>query len=165
MPVRGRKEPGALAGTGQRHPPFEPVHGAESPAEIEKRAEVVHSALLEHAPYLRESRFLPAVHRYLRAAAREALLDDYIQKLCDEDGPGAVPSRMWEQATAATRLAAKLGTDLGLDPIGHARIRSLSSGAAESEQSLAALAAEGARTRGGQVIEATAEEVEPDQRD
>jgi hypothetical protein len=47
-----------------------------------------------------------------------------------------VPSRTWEQATAASRLSAKLGSDLGLDVIGHARIRALATGA---ESSLAGL--------------------------
>jgi hypothetical protein len=162
VPSKSLKRPGPLAGTKQRHPPWKPVHGAESPAEIEKRAGVVHSALLEHAPYLSEPRFIPAVDRYLRAAAREALLHDYIQDVAAEKGAGAVPSRVWEQATAATRLAAKLGSGLGLDPIGHARIRSLSSGAAESEQSLADLAAEGRaireRREAAQTIDTTAEE-------
>jgi hypothetical protein len=57
------------------------------------------------------------------------LLHDYITFVCDEKGPRAVPSRTWEQATAASRLSAKLGSDLGLDVIGHARIRALSVGA------------------------------------
>jgi hypothetical protein len=46
---------------------------------------------------------------------------------------------VWEQATAAARLAAELGSDLGLDPISHARIRALSSGA-EAIEAAASLA-------------------------
>jgi hypothetical protein len=65
-----------------------------------------------------------------------------------KDGPGSVSSRVWEQATAAARLAAKLGSDLGLDPIGHARIRALSAGAEVTEATLADLAATGAQTSG-----------------
>jgi hypothetical protein len=101
-------------------PPFEDgntaslVHGSYSDRAISDRAVEVHSALLEHAPYLDEPRFIPAVDRYLKAAARESLLHDYITSVCDEKGPGAVPSRTWEQATAASRLSAKLGSDLGL---------------------------------------------------
>jgi hypothetical protein len=155
-------------GSKERHPDFDSetgreiavVHGAESPVEIEKRAEVVHSALLEHAPYLDEPRFIPAVDRYLKAAARESLLHDHIEKL-----KGDVPMRVYEQATACSRLAAKLGSDLGLDPIGHARIRALSSGAAAVEQSLADLAAEGRgiaeRRKAAQTIDTTAVEDEP----
>jgi hypothetical protein len=97
-------------------PPFEDgntaslVHGSYSDRAINDRAVEVHQALLEHAPYLDEPRFLPTVNRYLQAAAREALLNDYITSVCDEKGPGAVPSRTWEQPTAASRLSAKLGS-------------------------------------------------------
>lgn len=124
-------------------------HGAYSERAIAERAELVHGELLEHAPYLAEMRFAPAVARYLHAASREALLDEHIRQVCDEQGAGAVPARVWEQVTAAARLAAKLGSDLGLDPIGHAKIRALSgaAGAAESSASLADLAAEGKRVR------------------
>ncbi len=140
---------------GVERPPFEDgntanlVHGAYSERAIAERAELVHAELLTYAPYLGEDRFMPALARYLAAASREALLDDHIAKVCAEKGAGAVPARVWEQATAATRLAAKLGSDLGLDPIGHARIRALSAGAdaSESAASLAELGAEGRRAR------------------
>jgi hypothetical protein len=140
---------------GQSRPPFESGHtlsirhGANSERAIAERAEVVHDELLLHAPYLDEERFIPAVERYLKAAAREVLLDEYVQRVTAEQGAGAVPAKVWEQVTAAARLAAKLGSDLGLDPIGHARIRALSgaAGAAESSASLADLAAEGKRIR------------------
>jgi hypothetical protein len=136
-----------------KYEPFEPgntlalTHGASSPAKIAERAELVHAQLLEYAPYLDEPRFMPACQRYLDAAARESLLNGHIQAVAAEKGTGAVATRVWEQATAAARLAAKLGSDLGLDPIGHARIRALSSGAAASEASLADLAAEGRAIR------------------
>ena len=123
------------------------VHGAESPRAINERAIEVHEALLEHAPFLDEPRFIPAVNRYLQSAAREALLHDHIVALSADKGPGAVPSRVWEQATAAARLSAKLGSDLGLDPIGHARIRALSVGAEVGQQSLADLAERGRAIR------------------
>jgi hypothetical protein len=132
-------------------PDFEPgnvaalVHGANSERAIAAKAAEVHGELLTLVPYLAEEKFLPAVSRYLQAAAREALLHTHITTLSAEKGPGAVPARVWEQATAAARLAAKLGSDLGLDPIGHARIRALSAGAGVAEASLADLAAEGRR--------------------
>ena len=136
-------------------PPFEPgnskalVHGGSSPRAIAERAELVHAELLTVAPYLSEPKFLPSVSRYLNAAAREALLHEHIVSVSEEQGVGKVPSRVWEQATAAARLAAKLGSDLGLDPIGHARIRALSAGA-DARASLADLAAEGRRLRNGE---------------
>jgi hypothetical protein len=123
------------------------THGATSPRAIAERAEQVHAELLAVAPYLAEPKFAPAANRYLQAAAREALLHEHITRLSDEKGPGAVPARVWEQATAAARLAARLGSDLGLDPIGHARIRALSAGAEATEASLADLVAEGRRIR------------------
>jgi hypothetical protein len=138
-----------------QRPPFEPGHtlslrhGAYSERAIAARAEAVHAELLTFAPYLDEPRFLPAVQRYLDAAARELLLHEHVERLSAEKGTGAVPARVWEQATAAARLAAKLGSDLGLDPIGHARIRALSaaSGASEASQSLAELTEQGRRIR------------------
>jgi hypothetical protein len=148
-------------------PAFEPgnlakvTSGARSPRVIAERAEHVHAELLTYAPYLDEDRFIPAVRRYLHAASREALLDDHIREVCDEKGAGAVSSRTWEQVSAAARLAAKLGSDLGLDPIGHAKIRALSASAGASEQSLGDLAAAGARVRAARAaasIDATAEE-------
>jgi hypothetical protein len=136
------------------HDPFEAgndvalKHGAYSERVIAQRAVEVHKALLDCAPYLSEPKFLPAVNRYLQAAAREALLHDHIVSVSEATGAGAVPSRVWEQATAVARLAAKLGSDLGLDPIGHARIRSLSVNAEAAEMTLGELMAEGRRTTG-----------------
>lgn len=137
-----------------RHPAFEKgnqfslvTHGADSPRAIAARAAEIHDELLAHAPYLNEARFLPAVSRYLSAASREALLHDHIVKVSAEKGAGAVSSRLWEQVTAAARLAAKLGSDLGLDPIGHARIRALSVGAEATEHGLTDLMAQGRAIR------------------
>jgi hypothetical protein len=144
---------GSMMVAGQEREPFKPghelslKHGANSERVIAERAKVVHSELLTHAPYLAEERFIPAVNRYLRAASREALLDDWIRVVCDEKGAGAIPARTWEQATANARLAAKLGSDLGLDPIGHARIRALSVGAEASAASLDQLSATGRAIR------------------
>ncbi len=140
---------------GYSWPPFQPghtlstVHGAESPRVIAAKAKEVHEALLECAPYLAEDKFLPAVNRYLTAAAREALLDNHIQSVSASKGAGAVPLRMWEQVTAAARLAAKLGSDLGLDPLGHARIRALSAGAEATQAAMTDL-----RQRGAALVEA-----------
>jgi len=81
------------------------VHGASSPRAIAEKATEVHRSLIEHAPYLAQAIFAPQVSRYLEATAREQLLHGYIVRLCAEKGPQAVPSRVWEQATAASRLA------------------------------------------------------------
>jgi hypothetical protein len=153
---------------GVERPPFEDgntaalVHGGNSEQAIAERAELVHAELLTFAPYLDEPRFMPALSRYLAAAAREALLDEHIRNVCAENGAGAVPPRVWEQVTAAARLAAKLGSDLGLDPIGHARIRALSAGADASgaAASLAELSAAGRRARlaAGGAVAASAED-------
>lgn len=142
-----------MSPAGERHPVYEAAntmavtHGARSERAIAAKAAEVHAELLEVAPYLREDKFLPAVNRYLQAAAREALLHHHIVSVSDERGPGAVASRVWEQATAASRLAAKLGSDLGLDPIGHARIRALSTGADVAERSLTDLQQRGRQIR------------------
>jgi phage terminase small subunit len=58
-------------------------------------------------------------------------------------------TRLLEVATAAARLAAKLGSDLGLDPIGHAKIRALGAGADASAAAadLASLSAAGKAAR------------------
>jgi hypothetical protein len=150
-----------------RHEPFEKgnrfsvvSHGASSPRAIAARAAEIHDALLDAAPYLAEDRFLPAVSRYLSAAAREALLHDHITRVSQEKGVGAVPVRLWPEATAAARLAAKLGSDLGLDPHGYARIRALSVGANVGQATLADLAATGKAIRERRDAELAAEALE-----
>jgi hypothetical protein len=123
------------------------VHGASSPRAIAEKAEEVHRALVEHVPYLAQAIFAPQVSRYLEATAREQLLHGYIVRLCAEKGPQAVPSRVWEQATAASRLASQFADALGLSPRGHAELKALAIGAERAEQSVADLIAEGGRIR------------------
>ena len=139
---------------GRSRDPFPPGntvalrHGAYSERAIEKRAEQVHATLLEVAPWLTaEQAFAPAVVRYLRAAAREALLDEHIRTVSAEKGVGAVSSRTFEQCTAASRLAAKLGQDLGLSPLGLARLRAQAANAEISAETLADLSDKGRRIR------------------
>jgi hypothetical protein len=132
-----------------RHPDFEPAnlvaltHGAQSERAIEARAAEVHEQLLELAPWCDHPHFLPSVNRYLQAAAREALLHSHIVRLSADKGPGSVPARVWESATAATRLAHTLAGDLGLTPLGEARLRAVAGSAAVTEMSLADLMARG----------------------
>jgi len=135
---------------GYRWKDFTPVHGAESPAVIEAKAAEVRAEIRELVPWLDEPSFLPAVSRWLRAEARALLLHDHIAAVSAEKGAGAVPVRQWEQVTAADRLAAKLGTDLGLDPIGRARIMAVATAAELGQQTLADLAEQGRATKGYQ---------------
>ena len=153
---------------GRERPPFEPgntaalVHGGNSERAIAERAADVHAELAGVAPWLSERHFAPALHRYLRAAAREALLDEHVQRVCAEKGADAVPARVWEQATAAARLAAKLGQDLGLDPIGHARLKAVAATAELSVASLAELGAEGRQALDARTLNGDAPAIEPD---
>ncbi len=133
---------------GYRWKDFTPVHGAESTAVVEAKAAEVRAEIRELVPWLDEPSFLPAVSRWLRAEARALLLHDHIAAVSAESGAGAVPVRQWEQVTAADRLAAKLGTDLGLDPIGRARIMAIATAAEVGQATLADLAELGRQTAG-----------------
>jgi hypothetical protein len=140
-------------GHSPRHPDFGPgnslalTHGAQSERAIAAKAAEVHEQLLELAPWCDRPHFLPSVNRYLQAASREALLHSHIVRLSADKGPGAVPARVWESATAATRLAHNLAGDLGLTPLGEARLRAVAGTAAVTEVTLADLMAEGRQIR------------------
>ena len=138
--------------SGPRHPDFEPGntvalrHGANSPRAVAERAELVRPRLFEVCPWLHTTHDVLAVDRFLRAEARALILHDYIAGICDGPGGAAkVPVRVWEQATAADNLAARLGNTLGLDPSGRARLQQT---VASTEATLADLKAQGAQTRG-----------------
>jgi len=109
--------------------PFEPehtlslVHGGNSDRTIAARAELVRPRLYEVCPWLHDTMDVVAVDRFLRAEARALILHAYIIEVTAEKGAGKVPSRLWEQATAADNLAAKLGHTLGLDPTGRAKLK------------------------------------------
>ena len=139
--------------SGYTWPQFQPghtvnlVHGADHEMTIKEQASKVHAEIRQVAPWLAEDHFAPAVQRYLRAAAREQLLDEHIAKVAADKGPGAVPSRTWEQVTAAARLASKLGTDLGLDPIGHARLKAIAVSVEATQIGLADLLEQGRESR------------------
>jgi len=118
------------------------THGAYSPAQIARRAATIRSELFVIAPELAEPRFAGAVDEYLRAVARAHMLDDWIKQTVAEDGAAAVPSRTWEQATAAARLVAKLSRDLGLDPVSAAGLKN---SVVDAELGIARLVEEGKR--------------------
>jgi hypothetical protein len=103
--------------------PFVAVHGADSPAAVEARAELVRHELFEVCPWLDQDKDVIAVARFLRAEARALMLHENITTVAARDGIAKVPVRQWEQATAADRLAAQLGNVLGLDPTGRARLQ------------------------------------------
>jgi hypothetical protein len=127
------------------------VHGAYSPVEIKARAELVHQALLGVAPWLSDDRYLISVARYLDATAREQLAHEAVMARA----PGSKGwTRLLETATAASRLAWRMGDELGLTPAGHARLQALVADAASAEQSLADLAAKGQAIIDAQVSDA-----------
>ncbi len=135
---------------GRERPPFEPghtlslQHGAYSEKAIADRAEQVHGALLEVAPWVAEPHYAPSVDRYLKATAREHLAHEALTAR-GADGKGF--TRLMEAATAASRLAWVMGDQLGLTPAGHAKLKMLVAGGEHAEASLADLAAEGRQTR------------------
>lgn len=130
--------------------PFEPghtlslIHGANSDRTIAARAELVRPRLYDVCPWLHDTMDIVAVDRFLRAESRALILHEYIIEVVDEKGAGKVPSRLWEQATAADNLAAKLGHTLGLDPTGRAKLQQT---VASTESTLVDLAAQGASIR------------------
>ncbi len=135
-------------------PPFEPGnlanlrHGARSDRIVARRAERVHAELEKVAPWLlTEPVFAVSVQRYLQAAAREQLLHDYIERMAAEKGVERIASRVFEQATAASRLAAKLADELGLSPLGHARLKAVAATAEIGAVTLADLAERGRQLR------------------
>jgi hypothetical protein len=141
----------------ERHPDFEPgndaalKHGAFSELMIGARAELVHASLLEVAPWCAEDRYLPSVHRYLRATARETLAHDALM------ASEKLSPRLLEAATASARLAWSMGDALGLTPAGHARLKLLVAGATEAEANLRDMAQQGRQTRGRQAALAEGE--------
>jgi hypothetical protein len=118
-------------------------HGASSPSIIAERAEAIHGNLLAIAPWLDVDMFVPATNRYLHAAAVESLLDEYVQRIAAEKGVERISFRVFEQLNASRRLAARLASDLGLDPLGHSRILALKTSADVAGAGLDRLIAQG----------------------
>jgi hypothetical protein len=142
---------------GYSWPPFEKghtlslVHGADSERSIAARAELVRPRLYEVCPWLHDTLDVIAVDRFLRAEARALMLHEHIVSVTEEKGAGKVPVRLWEQVTAADRLAAQLGNTLGLDPTGRARLQQT---LASTEAILADVEADGRRARQSGAIDA-----------
>jgi hypothetical protein len=135
-------------------------HGAYSETVIEAKAVQVRAELLDICPWLAPLEYSPAVARFLRAEARSLLLHEAILKqAADRGGPDKVAVRLFEQATAADRLAAQLGNTLGLDPIGRARLQQTATAAQLNALTLADLAAEGRAAMAARSIDGVAEEM------
>lgn len=136
------------------------IHGASSDRAIEARAAEVRAHIFEAAPWLAEQpAYMPAIARYLRAEARELLIHEHILKVAEDKGTGAVPQRLWEQATAAANAAMKAGALLGLDPQSLARLRAVTGHAELTAHTLEDVKNEGRRAR---AIDAEAVDEEDD---
>lgn len=128
----------------RRHDPFEPsnqlarTHGAYSEQAIAERADHVHAALLEHAPWCDEPQYAPSVRRYLEATAREQLAHEALMS-----GAAKLSPRLLEAATSASRLAWLMADQLGLTPAGHAKLRALTAATVSAEVGLSDLLARG----------------------
>ena len=126
-------------------------HGANSAARIAEMSREFGELLLDVCPWLDRPEYSYALVRYLRAVSVEDTLQKYVDAICRDPakGPGKVSPKVWEQLTAARRLAARLGTDLGLDPIGFAKLKGLSAGAESAVLTLGELAERGRAIREG----------------
>jgi hypothetical protein len=123
------------------------VHGGYSERSVAERAEVVRGDLYAVAPWLAEQpSWAVAVERFLRTEARSRIFGEYVEQLAVERGAAAVPIRAVEVANAADRLAADLGSTLGLDPTSFAKLRALGASVSRDEAAaaLGELRAEGA---------------------
>jgi hypothetical protein len=97
-------------------------HGAFSDRVISEHAAQIRELLLANYPYLGDLIFVEAIERYSRAEARAELLHTFIMETAAAEGVNAVRAYLWSEATRADALAAKCGSDLGLDPRGHSAI-------------------------------------------
>lgn len=119
------------------------THGARSPRIVSAKSDEIFAHLVAECPWLADERFNDEVERYLRSAAIEILLSEHIINIAATKGVSDVASRVFEQRTAAARLASQQGERLGLSPLGYAKLREAVGGAAQAEAGLAALEARG----------------------
>lgn len=89
-------------------------HGANSVKAIAAVAAELRPRLFDIATHLDPVLDVIAVDRFLRCEARSLMLDNYLIEMVDQEASAKLVS-VHEQATAASRLAAHLGTTLGLD--------------------------------------------------
>ena len=141
-------------GHAPKWPDFEPgnavalSHGGYSPAAIDERAVEVRHHLFELAPWLNDDpTYVIQVARFVRVEARAQLLGDAIASKAADKGILSVGARLLEAATAADRLAARLADDLGLSPLGRARLKTTVAAGELGEASLVERLAVAAKTR------------------
>jgi hypothetical protein len=139
-----------LAARGYKWEDFAPehvksmIHGAKSPRVVEAVARIVHSEVVEQAPWIVEPIFGDALARYCRAEARARLLSDHIFRVSDEQGAAKVPVSLWESASTADNTASKMAKELAITPLARAHLAALTTSAETGQASLAALQARGA---------------------
>ncbi len=135
-------------------PPFEDgntaalTHGAYSESVVTERAAQVTHNLFALAPWLADDPiYVIPVARFCRVEARSQLLAEAIAEKGADKGILTVGARMIEAAAATDRLAAKLGDDLGLSPLGKAKLKALTAAGEIGIASLADLAERGSEIR------------------
>ena len=133
-------------------------HGAYSPVFVREAAAPIIQELFTLAPWLEAPEFLPSVANYAETLAQATLLTGMVAKITAEKGVEKVPSRTWEQLTAARRLVHQMGNDFGLSPLGRARLAATATAADIGQATLADLKAQGQATTGFQEHGETAED-------
>jgi len=150
-----RKEPPKWEpARGYSWPPFEEGntvalrHGGYSESAITARAAEVTHHLFDVAPWLADDLVcVIPVARIVRVEARSQLLSEAIAAKAADNGILSVGSRILEAATACDRLAAKLADDLGLSPLGKARLKTYTAAGELGGAALADLAETGRAIR------------------
>ena len=113
------------------------AHGTRSARLIAARADEVEPVLIETAPWLAE--FPLALRNVAQVVARSRMLGDHIEKVVAEKGADAVGSRLWESATAASRLEDQLLESNGLTPLGRIKVIQAQAEAGRAQTDLARL--------------------------
>lgn len=124
--------------------------GVESERLIEARAANVRAALYEVCPWLDRDEYAMEVARYVRVETRALMTHEYITRVAAEKGYEKVSTRVQEIASQQDKLALTIGTMLGLNPTGQARISALASSAEINHANVANLQDQGANTDGYQ---------------
>jgi len=144
-PARGYSWPTATPGN-----KIAVSHGGYSPVLVREAAQPIIAELYAIAPWLQAPEFLPSVANYAETLAQATLLTTMVAKITAEKGVEKVPSRTWEQLTAARRLVHHIGNDFGLTPQGRARLAATATAADLGQATLADLKAQGEATKGYQ---------------
>lgn len=110
-------------------------HGAHSPDAIKQQAVEIRQELLSKLPFLAEEQFAIAFELFCTACAEVELLSDWIWSVREgrteayhrdpnhpKTGVQAVPEYLQREYGLAVQRAQKMAQDLGLDPIGFAKL-------------------------------------------